>query len=80
VRSHTDLGRIEWPGEDEGVEYHLPHGEMIRILRKNGFVVEALHERLAPETTADHEYYDFMPAEWARRWPAEEVWVARKSG
>jgi SAM-dependent methyltransferase len=79
VRAHADLGRIEWPGEDEGVEYHLPHGEMIRILRSNGFVVEALHERLAPETTTDHEYYDFVPAEWARRWPAEEIWVARKA-
>ena len=78
-RGHADLGRIEWPGEDEGVNYHLPHGELIRILRANGFEVEALHERLAPEATADHDYYDFMPAEWARRWPAEEIWVARKA-
>jgi SAM-dependent methyltransferase len=77
VRSHADLGRIEWPGE--GVNYHLGHGEMIRVLRAKGFVVEALHERLAPESTTDHEYYDFVPAEWARRWPAEEVWVARKA-
>jgi SAM-dependent methyltransferase len=80
MRPHSDLGRIEWPGDDEGVEYHLPHGEMIRILRKNGFEVEALHERLAPESSTDHEYYDFVPAEWARRWPAEEIWVARKRG
>jgi SAM-dependent methyltransferase len=78
MRSHADLGRIEWPGEDEGVNYHLPHGELIRILGKNGLFVEALHERLAPDTTTEHEYYDFMPVEWARRWPAEEVWVARK--
>jgi SAM-dependent methyltransferase len=80
MRPHSDLGRIEWPGDDEGVEYHLPHSEMIRILRKNGFEVEALHERLAPESSTDHEYYDFVPAEWARRWPAEEIWVARKRG
>jgi SAM-dependent methyltransferase len=79
MRPHSDLGRIEWPGDDEGVEYYLPHGEMIRVLRKNGFEVEALHERLAPESSTDHEYYDFVPAEWARRWPAEEIWVARKS-
>jgi SAM-dependent methyltransferase len=80
VRSHADLGRIAWPGEDDGVEYHLAHGDLIRILRENGFVVEALHERLAQEDVEDHVYYDFMPAEWARRWPAEEIWVARKSG
>jgi SAM-dependent methyltransferase len=79
MRSHADLGRIEWPGEDEGVNYHLAHGEMIRILRKNGFEIEALHERLATESAEDHGYYDFMPAAWARRWPAEEIWVARKS-
>lgn len=78
-RGHADLGRIEWPGEDEGVNYHLAHGELIRILRKNGFEILALHERLAPESSADHEYYDFMPNEWARRWPAEEIWVARKA-
>jgi SAM-dependent methyltransferase len=78
VRSHADLGRIEWPGDDDGVNYHLAHGEMIRILRANRFEIEALHERLAPATAEDHDYYDFIPAEWARRWPAEEVWVARK--
>jgi SAM-dependent methyltransferase len=77
-RGQDDLGRIEWPGEDEGVNYHLPHGELIRILRANGFEIEALHERLAPATTDDHEYYDFITADWARRWPAEEIWVARK--
>jgi SAM-dependent methyltransferase len=79
MRSQFELGRFEWPGEDEGVNYHLAHGEWIRILRANGFEVEALHERLAPEDTEDHGYYDFMPAEWARRWPAEEIWVARKT-
>jgi SAM-dependent methyltransferase len=79
LRPQSGLGRIEWPGEDEGVNYHLSHGEMIRVLRTNGFVIEALHERLAPESSADHEYYDFVPADWARRWPAEEIWVARKT-
>jgi SAM-dependent methyltransferase len=78
-RGHGDLGRIEWPGEDEGVNYHLSHGEMIRILRTSGFEIEALHERLAPADAETHGYYDFVPAEWARRWPAEEIWVARKS-
>jgi SAM-dependent methyltransferase len=79
ARSQFELGRFEWPGDDEGVNYHLAHGEWIRILRANGFEVEALHERQAPESAADHEYYDFVPAAWARRWPAEEIWVARKS-
>ena len=77
MRSHFDLGRIEWPGE--GVNYHPTHGDWIRVLRKHGFVIEALHERQAPESVTDHEYYEYVPAEWARRWPAEEIWVARKA-
>ncbi|MBA2360644.1 MAG: class I SAM-dependent methyltransferase [Actinobacteria bacterium] len=79
MRSQADLGRIEWPGENEGVNYHLTHGEWIRVLRANGLAVEALHERLAPDDAEDHGYYDFMPADWARRWVAEEVWVATKA-
>ena len=61
------------------MNYHLAHGEMIRLLRKNGFEILALHERLAPGSTEDHTYYDYVPAEWARRWPAEEIWVARRA-
>jgi SAM-dependent methyltransferase len=79
MRGYADLGRIEWPGDDDGVNYHLAHGEMIRVLRTNGFEIEAVHERLAPASAEDHDYYDFIAAEWARRWPAEEIWVARKA-
>ena len=77
-RSQWDLGRIEWEGDDEGVNYHLAHGDWIRILRGNGFDVLALHELRAPADAPTHEFYDFVSADWARRWPAEEVWHARK--
>jgi SAM-dependent methyltransferase len=77
-RSQFELGRIEWPGEDEGVNYHPSHGDWIRVLRANGFEVERLIELRAPEGAERHAYYDFVSAEWARRWPAEEIWVARK--
>jgi len=40
--------------------------------------VEALHELQAPEGSATHGYYDYVTAEWAHRWPADDVWVARK--
>jgi SAM-dependent methyltransferase len=78
VRSQFELGRMQWPGEDEGVEYHLGHGDMVRLLRETGFEVEGLWELRAPESASDHEYYGFVPAAWARRWPAEEIWKARK--
>jgi SAM-dependent methyltransferase len=73
------LYRMEWPGE-EGVEYHPTHGEWIRLLRENGFDVEALVELQAPAGTETHTYYDFVTADWAKKWPYEEVWVARKRG
>src|SRR5439155_524172 len=37
-----------------------------------------LVERQGRAEAADHRYYDFVPAGWGRRWPAEEIWVARK--
>ncbi len=66
----------EW----EGVEYHITHGDWIVLLRDNGFEVEALFELQAPAGAETHEYYAFVPADWARRWPAEEIWKARKRG
>jgi SAM-dependent methyltransferase len=77
MRPQFGLYRLEWPGT-EGVEYHLPHGDWIRVLREHGFEVEALHELQAPESSETHDHYDYVSAEWARRWPCEDLWVARK--
>ncbi|MDQ3669694.1 MAG: hypothetical protein M3377_05365 [Actinomycetota bacterium] len=35
-------------------------------------------EPRAPDEAVTHAYYDFVTADWARRWPAEEIWQARK--
>jgi SAM-dependent methyltransferase len=78
LRPQFGMYRFEWPGENEGVNFHLPHGDWLRVLRENGFDVERLVELQAPRDATDHPYYDFVPAEWARRWPAEDLWVARK--
>ncbi len=66
---------FEW-SSDESMEFHLPHGEMIRLLRGSGFEVEDLIEIQAPEGATTRHVY--VTAEWARRWPSEEVWRARK--
>jgi SAM-dependent methyltransferase len=74
VRPQFGAGpRHAWDG---GIEYHLGHGEWLALLREHGFEVEALHELRAPPGAADHAYYDWIGAEWARRWPAEDLWVA----
>ena len=77
VQPHFRPYRYEWDGA-VGVEYQPSHGDWIRILRANGFEVEALHELRAPESAQTHDYYGFVSADWARKWPAEEIWVARK--
>jgi len=40
--------------------------------------VEDLVELRAPEGATTR--YPFVTPEWARRWPAEEVWIARRRG
>lgn len=76
IRSFFDgLGVIPW-SDGTSVEFHLGHGDMIRLLRSSGFEVENLVELRAPENAPTrHEY---VTLEWARRWPCEEVWIARK--
>jgi ubiquinone/menaquinone biosynthesis C-methylase UbiE len=77
-RPLRSIARLEWPDTKE-VEFHPPHGELIDLLRANGFEVERLVELYAPDNAKTHEYYGYVTAEWARQWPAEEIWVARKS-
>jgi len=77
VNPQFGMHRFEWP--DGGVEFHLAHGEWIRLLREHGFEIEALHEVQAPPDARTHETYDYVTAEWGRKWPAEEIWRARKS-
>jgi SAM-dependent methyltransferase len=74
-RSQFGMHRFSWPGQ--GVEYHLPHGEWIRLLRANGFEILDLIEIQAPAEATTHEHYGYVTADWARKWPAEEIWRAR---
>jgi SAM-dependent methyltransferase len=67
--------RTKWP-EYPGVEFHISHGEWIRILRENGFVLDGLHELRPGDDAQTHHYYFTTPVEWARRWPGEELWEA----
>ncbi len=77
LRPQKDLHRITWPFED-GVEFFRSHGEWIDLLHSSGFEVERLVELYAPEGSKTHEYYDGATAEWASKWPAEDLWAARK--
>jgi hypothetical protein len=75
-RPYFGMHRVEWP-DDPGVEFHLPFGEWIRLLRAHGFTIEDLVE-LRPAEGATTSY-GFVDYEWARNWPSEQVWRARKA-
>jgi SAM-dependent methyltransferase len=75
VRDYFTSGYVAFPG-DEAVEFHLTHGDWIRLLHGTGFTIENLVEiQPSPGVTPR---FDFASNEWAQRWPSEEIWVARK--
>jgi len=78
VRSMHEIARLRFD-DDDAVEFHLSHGEWIATLGRHGFTVTALHELYAPDHADDERRWDWMSVEWARRWPLEELWVARLS-
>ena len=78
LRSQFGMHRYDWPEiEDDGVEFHLSHGDRIRLLRDNGFEILALIELQAPKEAVTG--WDHVDAAWAHRWPSEEIWRARKT-
>ena len=74
LRPQAGLHRMTWES-DPGVEFHLGHGDWIRVLRTSGFEIEDMIEVYAPaDATRDRDY---ITAAWAQQWPVEEVWFTR---
>ena len=76
LRPYFGMHRFEWP-DDPGVEFHLTHGDWVRLLRRNGFELLDLIEIQAPDGASTGRF-DLVDPEWARKWPAEEIWRARR--
>lgn len=75
LRGYFGLYRIDW-SDNHSAEFHLGYGDWIRLLRGSGFEVLDLRE-LRPDAAATTRS-PYIPLEWARRWPSEQVWSARK--
>lgn len=76
-RPQFGMYRFEWLPDKE-VNFYIPHGEWIRVLTQHGFEIVALHELQAPDDAKDHPRYELVSAEWARKWPSEDIWRAHK--
>jgi SAM-dependent methyltransferase len=60
LRPYFGMHRFEWP-DDDSIEFHLPHGEMIALLRRSGFGVEELVEIRPPDGSTTR--YPFVSLE-----------------
>jgi ubiquinone/menaquinone biosynthesis C-methylase UbiE len=80
VREQKGMHRFDWTDNDVGpsTDFHISASELFQLLRKTDFDVVDYRELFAPDDAVDHPYYWYVPAEWAKRWPAEEIWRARK--
>jgi SAM-dependent methyltransferase len=75
LRPYFGMRRFDWDSDD-GIDFHLGYGDWIHVLTSHGFEVERLVELRNPGRDAGR--YGLFTAEWAERWPAEEMWKARK--
>ena len=77
LRPYFGMHRFDWE-DDDSVNFYLGYGDWIRLLRGCGFEVLDLVELQAPESGREHRYPVLPERWWARRWPSEEIWRARK--
>ena len=79
VRPLRGMNRLDWSEDGQpSTEFHLSTTDLFQLLRRTGFDVVDYRQLYASDDSVDHPRYDFVPAEWGRRWPSEEVWHARK--
>lgn len=71
INPYFGLHRID--EGDGAASFILGYGDWIRLFRRSGLDVEDYIE-IRPQDGAS-SLYDYMPVEWARRWPAEAIWV-----
>jgi ubiquinone/menaquinone biosynthesis C-methylase UbiE len=74
VHDYFDTLEVEADGM---VHFSLPYGAWTALFHANGLVVEELIEP-RPDPDATSTYRDHQDRDWARRWPSESIWKARK--
>jgi SAM-dependent methyltransferase len=70
------LGRLDL---EKTTEFQRTTGDWIRLFRRHGFRVEELIE-LRPPEGATTTFWEPEAYDWARRWPAEQIWRVRREG
>ena len=78
IRPLRGMHRLDWITDGPSTEFHIPTPDMFVLLRRSGFAVIDYRHLYARDDSVDHPYYSYVPAAWARQWPSEEIWRARK--
>jgi SAM-dependent methyltransferase len=78
-RLHFEYFEMRSEDDETSIQFQLPYGEWVDLFRTSGLTVERL-VHLRPPEGATTTYDDYAPYRWARRWPAEDLWVTRKEG
>ncbi len=76
-RLHMNYDELGHTHSEGTIDWVLPPGAWIALLRAQNFEIEALVELCAAKD-ATTTYEEFAPPKWARRWPAEWIWKARR--
>jgi SAM-dependent methyltransferase len=76
-RLHGDYFQMRSDENESSIQFQRPYGDWIRLFRRHGLLVEELLH-LRPPARATTTYTDYVSLEWARRWPAEDLWRVRK--
>ena len=76
-RLHFDYFDMRSEADESSIQFQLPYGEWIELFHASGMELERL-VHLRPADDATTTYDDYAPHEWARRWPAEDLWVVDK--
>jgi SAM-dependent methyltransferase len=77
-RLHAEWFGMRSDEDEETIQFQLPYGAWIDLFRANGLEVERL-VHLRPPEDATTTYDDYVSLRWARSWPAEDLWVVRKT-
>lgn len=78
-RPYFGMHRLDWSEVDNdpgGVEFNLPISGWFRLFRDTGFEIIDFVELQASVPGPDIHY--FVTADWAHRYPSEQVWKLRK--
>ncbi len=80
-RPYRDMDAVDWTAveiEPGGIEFNRSFEGWLRLFGEIGFAVRDYRELYAPETASGIRFP--IPAEWAKRYPCEQVWRVEKAG